>query len=251
MSYMVFDLEFNQKFNAKKGKVKAKAIKPEYPFEIIDIGALKLDEGLNTISTFDELIKPVIYKRLHPFIETMTGITRESLRVAKSFNEVYKYLSEFLSDVDVLCVWGTADIKELIRNIEYHGLDASIVPNKYINVQHYASKILQSPGGSSVGLGNAVRFMNIPLELELHRAFNDAYYTAEVLKKINLEDIKPKLYCFSEDVKPKAPEIKKTILDTNKLIAQFEKMYARNMTLEEQEIIKLAYKMGNSNQFQV
>lgn len=249
MRYMVFDLEFNQKFNIKNETVKA--IKPECPFEIIDIGALKLDEGLNIIATFDELIKPAIHKRLHPFVENMTGITRESLRTARRFNEVFKALSEFISDVDILCVWGTADIKELIRNIEYHGLDASIVPQKYINVQHYASKILQSPSGSSVGLGNAAKLMNIPLELELHKAFNDAYYTAEVFKKINSEDIKPKLYCFTKDVKLKRSEIKKTTLDAFKLIAQFEKMYNRNMTFEEQEIIKLAYKMGNTNQFRL
>jgi inhibitor of KinA sporulation pathway (predicted exonuclease) len=249
MRYMVFDLEFNQKSNVNKGTLKTK--KAECPFEIIDIGALKLDENLSTIATFDELIKPVIHRRLHPFIENMTGITRESLRAAKSFNEVYADFSEFISDVDILCVWGTVDMKELIRNIKYHGLDASIVPNKYINVQQYASIILQSPGGTSVGLGNAAKLMNIPLELELHKAFNDAYYTAEVLKKINFENIEPKLYCFTDDVKPNRPVIKRTILDTNKLIAQFEKMYQRNMTLEEQEMIKLAYKMGNTNQFQV
>jgi DNA polymerase III epsilon subunit-like protein len=248
MNYMVFDLEFNQKIKAKRSAINT--IKPECPFEIIDIGAIKLDEELNTIATFDELIKPAIHKRLHPFIEKMTGITRESLRTAKGFHEVYDDLREFLRDVDVLCVWGTVDLKELIRNMMYHELDVSIIPNKYINVQHYASKILQAPGGSSVGLGNAAKLLNIPLEIELHKAFNDAYYTAEVFKKINSEDIEPKVYCFNEDVKHRRPELKKTTLDSNKLIAQFEKMYNREMTLEEQEIIKLAYKMGHTKQFQ-
>jgi DNA polymerase III epsilon subunit-like protein len=248
MNYLVFDLEFNQKFNSKKRNENNMSIK--CPFEIIDIGAVKLDEDLKTIGSFDELVKPTIYKRLHPFIQNMTGITKESLKTAKPFNEVYMEFNEFISDVDILCVWGTVDIKEFIRNLEYHNLDTSKVPMKFINVQHYASKQLNTPGGNRVGLGNAAKLMNIPLETELHKAFNDAYYTAEIFKRINKEDIKPSIYSFIDDVRPKRQENKKTILDSEKLIAQFEKMFSREMSLEERDIIKLAYKMGYTKQFQ-
>jgi DNA polymerase III epsilon subunit-like protein len=247
MNYIVFDLEFNQEFSFNKEKTEKK--KSKCPFEIIDIGAVKLDEDLNTVGTFDQLVKPAVHKRLHPFVKRMTGITRESLKNAKPFEEVYKEFSEFLSDVQVLCVWGTADIKELIKNIEYHKLDTSVVPREFINVQQYASKLLQAPGSGSVGLGNAAKLLDINVDTELHKAFNDAYYTAEVFKKINNEDIKPKLYNFTEDTKPKRERSKKTALDTKALIAQFEKMFKREMTTEEKAIIKLAYKMGNTNQF--
>lgn len=248
MNYMVVDFEFNHGFSfEKKNK---KVINLECPFEIIDVGAVKLDEDLNTIAIFDELVKPTVYKRLHPFVEKLTGISRENLKAAKPFEEVYRKLTEFINDVDVLCVWGNADIKELIRNIEYHKLDASIVPMEYINIQSYASEQLNSPGGTSIGLGNAAKLMDIPIEAQLHKAFNDAYYTAEVFKKINNENIKPKTYCFESDIKMKRQKVKKTTLDTNKLIAQFEKMFNRQMTSEEKTIIKLAYKMGNTNQFQ-
>lgn len=248
MSYMVFDLEFNQKISTNTRATNA--IKPECPFEIIDIGAIKLDNNLARIDTFDELVKPAIYKRLHPFIEKMTGITKESLKTAKGFPEVYHELKAFMSDVDVLCVWGTVDLKELMRNMMYHGLDVSIIPKKYINVQHYASQILMAPGGSSVGLGNAAKLLNIPLEIELHKALNDAHYTAEVFKKIYSEKLEPEVYCYTEAAKTKGSEPRKTVTDTKKLIAQFEKMYHRKMTREEQEMIKLAYHMGHTKQFQ-
>jgi DNA polymerase III epsilon subunit-like protein len=249
MNYLVFDLEFNQEFNIKKRS--ANTMSSKCPFEIIDIGAVKLDEDLNTIATFDELVKPAIYERLHPFIQSMTGITKENLKDAKPFNEVFKKFNEFISDVDILCVWGTVDIKEIIRNMEYHNLDTSKVPMKFINVQHYASKHLETPGGNRVGLGNAAKLMNIPLETVLHKAFNDAYYTAEIFKKINNNDIIPKTYNFIDDMKSKRQENKKTILDTSKLIAQFEKMFNKEMSLEEKAIIKLAYEMGHTNQFRI
>jgi DNA polymerase III alpha subunit (gram-positive type) len=248
MNYLVFDLEFNQEF--KLNRRRANTISSSCPFEIIDIGGVKLDEDLNTVAIFDALVKPEIYKRLHPFIENMTGITRESLKTAKSFDEVYKEFNEFISDVDILCVWGTADIKELIRNMRYHNIDTSKIPMKFINVQNYASKHLETPGGNRVGLGNAAKLMDIPLEMDLHKAYNDAYYTAEVFKIINNDEIKPDIYNFIDDMRAKRQENRKTVLDTEKLIAQFEKMFNREMSLEDQDIIKLAYKMGHTNQFQ-
>lgn len=40
------------------------------------------------------------------------------------------------------------------------------------------------------------------------------------------------------------------MLDEYSLIKQFEKMYNREMSEDEKSIIRLAYLMGNTNQFQ-
>lgn len=247
MNYMVFDLEFNQVFSFSKEHPRQS--NPKCPFEIIDIGAVKLDEHLNEIGTFDRLVKPKLYTRIHPYVKKMTGIKREDLKAAQPFESVYSELMEFVNDVDVLCVFGTSDIKELLRNIEYHKLDASVIPTKYIDVQHYANHYLNHPKGTSIGLENATESFNIPIELKLHDAFNDAFYTAEVFKKFMNEDIKPDVYSLNKDKKKSRKDGEKTVLDPGKLINQFEKMFKREMTLDEQAIIKLAYKMGNTNQF--
>jgi DNA polymerase III epsilon subunit-like protein len=248
MSYMVFDLEFNQGYNFEDENIKVTNSK--CPFEIIDIGALKLDENFNTIATFDELVKPAVYTRLNPFIEKLTGISEDSLNAAKPFTLVYRKLLEFTVDVKVLCVWGTADIKELIRNINYYNLDDARIPREYINVQNYVSRQLKLPVGDVIGLANAARLMNIPIETQLHKAYNDAYYTAEIFKKLNHKNIDIKIYNTADERKKERPKSVKTILDSDKLIAQFEKMFNREITIEEQDMIKLAYKMGKSNQFQ-
>lgn len=44
MNYILFDLEFNQYFNSLK--IDTNITKPKCPFEIIQIGAIKLDENL-------------------------------------------------------------------------------------------------------------------------------------------------------------------------------------------------------------
>lgn len=54
MQYIVFDLEWNQ---SPTGRVIANENGSRIPFEIIEIGAVKLDENKNVISSFDRLIR--------------------------------------------------------------------------------------------------------------------------------------------------------------------------------------------------
>ncbi|MDW5298767.1 MAG: hypothetical protein SA378_01295 [Sedimentibacter sp.] len=96
-------------------------------------------------------------------------------------------------------------------------------------------------------LQNAVELLNIPISYEFHNALFDAYYTSEILKKIHNLSILPKIYDPSY-VKTR-PRKRKRVIDIERLLQQFEKMYAREITEEEKEMIILAYKMGKTNQF--
>ena len=53
MNYIVFDLEWNQS-NSPEGEIK------EIPFEIIEIGAVKLDSEKKIIGRFNEDRKSVV-----------------------------------------------------------------------------------------------------------------------------------------------------------------------------------------------
>lgn len=247
MNYIIYDLEFNQEYIEKNNTDSVKGSK--CPFEIIQIGALKLDEKFNTIATFNRLVKPILHTDLHPYIKRLTNLTIEELNKAEPFIKVYEEFIQFIKgNENILCVWGKVDIKELFRNIEYNKLDISLIPKEYIDVQSYASKYLNSIKGLSVGLGNAVKLLAIPDEKDFHNAFNDAYYTGEVFKIIYNKEIVPKIYT---PYKQRQLNNTKQKLDTNALIKQFEKMYDREMTKQEESIIKLAYVMGKTNQFQI
>jgi DNA polymerase III epsilon subunit-like protein len=113
MSYMVFDLEFNQGYNFEDEKIKV--MNSKCPFEIIDIGAVKLDKNFNTIATFDELVKPEVYARLNPFIEKLTGISEDSLNTAKPFIEVYRKFLEFIADVKCFVYGEQQILKSLLE----------------------------------------------------------------------------------------------------------------------------------------
>ena len=64
MNYIVFDLEWNQGREGKYGRNHE-----EIPFEIIEFGAIKLDENKNVIGEFHQLVKPSVYKNMHHIIE--------------------------------------------------------------------------------------------------------------------------------------------------------------------------------------
>ena len=250
MNYIIFDLEFNQSYNFENET--NNIINPKCPFEIIQIGAIKLNKNFETVESLDVLIKPEIYTRLNPFVQKLTGLTMAELDSGKSFKEMYKELSEFIqSDSSILGVWGVADIKELFRNIEYYELDTSLMPLEYINIQSYACKHLNCKKGINIGLGNAATLLDIPIGGNLHNALNDAYYTAEIFKKIYNSEIKPKVYNPHKNTSLNRYNNQKYKTDFFSLMNQFEKMFKREITEEEKSIIKLAFIMGKTNQFQI
>jgi len=250
MNYIIYDLEFNQHF--KNSQEDPNMTNPKCPFEIIQIGAIKLDDNLNTISTLDILVKPTVYKELYPYVKEITGIQIEDLNSAIGFKEVYKEFTQFVAmNRTVFVVWGANDLKELFRNIEFYGLDSSLIPKEYINIQQYVSKYLNCPKGTNIGLSNAVELLDIPVKNKFHDAFNDAFYTAEIFKKVFNENLKSKIYDPTITKFIPRTDNKKSEIDTYSLIQQFEKMYNREMSEEEKSIIKLAYIMGKTNQFQI
>lgn len=247
MNYIIYDLEFNQEYPSNKSVKTDNYFK--LPFEIIQIGAVKLNKNFKIISKFNALVKPTLYTTIHPYIEDLTKINNEQLNSSNSFPKVFEDFVKFIGKNDpVLCVWNTTDIKELIRNIEFHKLQPSLIPKQYIDIQAYASKYFNAPKGSKIGLRNAIEILKIPIESEFHNAFNDAYYTSKVFKSIYNPDMKPIKYI---PPRPKRNNLSKEKLDTVALINQFEKIYNRKMSEEEISIIKLAYIMGKTHQFTI
>ena len=244
MEYVVFDLEFNQGFNKTLNKTVSNE---RCPFEIIQIGAIKLDSHFNIIDTFNSYVKPQLYKSIHPFVGKMTGIKSEDVMDAPSFPQVYKEFKKFVSTKKntVLCVWGTGDLKELFRNITYYDLPYKTLTKSYINIQHYASRYFNNPAGKSIGLQNAIQILNLDQDKSYHNALNDAYYTSLVFKNIFNDKIETKKYTFDNDSKKNPPTKRKVNYDN--IFSEFKKILNRDLNKEEKKIIHLAYKMGRKS----
>ncbi len=186
--YIVIDFEFNQSYTFEDG-TKTEPVE-NCPFEIIQIGAVKMDLNLEIIDKKDFLIKPLIYNKIHPVVEKITCLTEEKLKEQKTFSEVYYEFTNFISgNENILCVWGGNDIKELTRNALYYGLDLTLLPKSYVNVQNLASKHLARPQGMRIGLKSAVESFKLDTSEMFHNALNDAVYTAEIFKIVKEDNM--------------------------------------------------------------
>ena len=245
MNYIVLDLEFNQSFPFKSGK-KVEP-NPECPFEIIQIGAVKLNEAFEQVETFDALIRPQIYPRLHPFVEKITGIKAEMLAGGITFKDAYqKFLSFIGNEPAVLCTWGGDDIKSLFRNILFYDLDADALTNQYLNVQPFAAEYLNHEAGKAIGLKNAVEALGIPEGETFHDALNDAVYTAKIFSITHPAEIKADTF---NPLTMLAKKPKKLRTNVKSLLMYVEEKLDRELTEDEKALVKMAYMLGRNHTF--
>jgi DNA polymerase III epsilon subunit-like protein len=255
MDFIVFDLEFNQ-YTASGSP--SGEMRNARPFEIIQIGAVKLNERLDTVGKFSRFVKPFVYPAIDPFITELTGISQEDVENAESFPTVLAEFLEFAGGNDpVLCGWGMSDMKELFRSARRHESEQNTIqlnriqldriPRSFINIQLYAARHFGLSKKKTPSLRSAVEALAIPAARKFHDALNDAVYTSEVFRKIYNASIQPEKYDPS-GVRVRLKQTKNSI-DFDGLLGQFEKMYARPLTDEEKRMIVLAYKMGRTRQF--
>ncbi|MCL2565216.1 MAG: exonuclease domain-containing protein [Defluviitaleaceae bacterium] len=240
MKYIVLDLEFNQAFDFGKGK--SQLPDERCPFEIIQIGAIRLNHKFEYEASLNLLIKPVIYKKLHPYVRRITGLNKTMLNNKQSFTEAFTKLSEFVGKNQVVyCVWGINDIRELRKNMDYYGLIDEAWAINFIDVQNIASKHLNRVPGMCIGLKNAVTALNLEINKPFHNALHDAEYTAKILHLLKKEPLN--IMCFTRDnivqVKKLAPKVNFSIL--YKFI---EDKMGRALTKKEKWIFKNVYLGG-------
>ena len=91
---------------------------------------------------------------------------------------------EWCGDDCIFCTWGPLDLLELQRNMRYYGMfPLSDRPIKYYDIQKLFS-IAYEDKKSRRSLEYAIDMLNIHKDIPFHRAFSDAYYTAQVFDMI-------------------------------------------------------------------
>lgn len=184
MDYIVYDTEFNQpqpKLYNPKSRFKPNRI---CPFEIIEIGAVKVNSDLEIVDNFYRLIKPVIYKRLSPIVMRKTGIRPHELENGCSFKYAIEDFRSFCGSDFMLCTWSSNDADILRKNCIYHNVDTSWVSHHY-DIQKHCSRFLNLPKNETISLKNALTVFDIKVDGKLHRAYKDAAYTAKVFIKLH------------------------------------------------------------------
>lgn len=188
MAFIVIDLEFNNLEGIHRYYPNIFAEKPELKSleldnEIIEIGAIKLDNYMKPLKEFKAYIKPEVIPILNPKISEITNITEDDLKDGLTFEEGIEKLQELIDEGDIICSWAKDDIIEIINNAVFFKYNNLNWLKNYLDLQEYSTKILGKK--KSLSLKSALDELKIKVDNnKLHDALNDAVYTSEVFKRI-------------------------------------------------------------------
>lgn len=173
MKYIIFDLEATCWENDKKKQS-----------EIIEIGAVKINDKLQIEEEFQIFVKPKLNPVLSDFCKKLTTIKQSDVDRARDFGgAVYDFIKwiDEKNDDYFLCSWGFYDKKQLKSDCELHQIGTKWIKN-HMSIKHQHGKIINVEKG--VGMSDALKLLNIELEGTHHRGIDDAKNIAKIFIKI-------------------------------------------------------------------
>ena len=179
MSFVILDLEWNTTYSKAHGK---------YVNEIIEFGAVKLDNRLNITEEFSMLVKPTFSKGMSHHVKDLVNIDFDEVLSAKlTFPEVLDCFKAFLGD-STLLTWSNSDLHTLIENSDIHLLEKDLPFIKaYCDLQQYCEYELGVSTASRVlGLNACAQMLGIvdDQSKQNHRALEDARLSFRCFKAL-------------------------------------------------------------------
>ena len=184
MYYITLDLEWNQAY-AQKALAVQKQLACRLRGEVIQIGAVKLDSNMRPCGSYQIIVKPRHFKKLHRHVSELTGITQAQMDMGTPLPEAEESFRRWCGDDFVFLTWGPDDIPMLKDNLHIHDINSKWLDKVY-DLQIIFNK--QTDGLSKQrSLEYAMEYFDIPQRLPAHDALNDAYFTALVAEKLDVK----------------------------------------------------------------
>ena len=181
MNYIVFDLEWNQ-----KTRDVAQVTTPLYlTGEIIEIGAVKLDENFKTVDEFVVHILPQYYTTMNSRITQLTKIHGNYLKKhGLPFPEAYELFRRWCGEDYGYMTWSKSDLPMLVDNMILHGIDISDLPVTYDIQRIFDYEIMRT--NHQYSLDSALACLNEKGDTA-HDALHDARNTVIVCSHLDLD----------------------------------------------------------------
>lgn len=180
MHYIIFDLEWNQ-----PPTLEAAITSPIYVSgEIIQIGAVKLNDAFEVIDELRLFIRPTYYPKLHKKISSLTHIRDRDLLDAPYFPQAYEQFTQWCGKEYAYMTWSMSDMPMLLENMLLHGIDCSRLPVCYDIQRIFCREINRSSARCS--LDHALEILNLKGDVA-HDALHDARNTAKVCSYLDLD----------------------------------------------------------------
>ena len=184
MDYIVLDMEWNQPWPGSPSSKKPLPV--QIRGEIIQIGAVRLTEASTVADEFQVMVKPKYYRHLNRRVSKLTGIKETRLRdEGIPFPEAMERFRQWCGEDIVFLTWGFNDIGILRENLRLYSLEEGWTERWY-NAQMIFNA--QTDGSNSQkALKTAMETFGIEASRPAHDALGDAYHTALICAKLDLE----------------------------------------------------------------
>ncbi len=175
MNHVVVDLEMNPVSR------EFREIRRSLNDEVIEIGAVKLDEKYQQISEFQSYVKPE-YGEIRQHITQLTGITGDMVADKETFRGVFRRFMEWVGEEEAtIYSWSMSDIKQLRQEcrLKLKDFDVKWLSEHWVDLQKQFDDRLGLH--NSLALKHALGAMNRNFEGTAHTALADAANTSAIL----------------------------------------------------------------------
>lgn len=185
MYYITLDLEWNQAY-AQKALAVQRRLACRLRGEVIQIGAVKLDSRMNICGSYQIIVKPQHFKKLHRHVSELTGITQEQMDMGTPLPEAAERFKKWCGKDFCFLTWGPDDIPMLKENFHVHD-----IPSDWLDKVYDLQVIFNRQTEDSAkqrSLEYAMEHFGLEQHLPAHDALNDAYFTALVARELNVPE---------------------------------------------------------------
>lgn len=188
MNYIILDLEWDSAYSVKYKR---------FINQILQIGAVKLDEKFGITDTFEQTVRSSVSKKVTGRFAALTGITTEKMRDGIPFDEAVDRYNEWAGKDTVTMTWSDSDLYSIKENEEcLLSGGRRFAVEKYLDLQKFVQGELKKVGyedKNQISLSAAAQLLGVDTEgLELHTAKDDSLLCVALLKKCyNKESFEP------------------------------------------------------------
>ena len=178
MNYIILDLEWDSTYFPKQKR---------FINQILQIGAVKLNQSFDVIDSFELTIKSGISKKVTGRFAKLTGITTEIMLSGVSFEDAVTAYNNWVGEDTVTMTWSNSDLYTILENEDNILKDKHFKIEKYLDLQKFVQgemKLLGYEDKNQVSLEAAAEFLKIETDdIDFHTAKDDSLVSAYLLKK--------------------------------------------------------------------
>lgn len=158
--------------------------------EIIQIGAVLLDDNDNEITQFETYVKPR-HSILRQYITDLTHIEQKHIDSAPDIEDALNSICSLLVDKEntVMYTWSDSDTTVILKELEVKNIENSTITylcNNYIDLQkEFSDKVKMK---HRINLTKALNLIGNDFSGVAHGALADAINTARIYKEIQNDD---------------------------------------------------------------